>query len=239
MRNFIFLLLTSTLIFSCSYIGGERISGNGQKASQQRSVSNFTGVEASGPFDVLITQGDGFSVKVEGDQNLLEYVDIYEKNGTLYIDSRDRYQLDPRVGMTIFVTAPLYNHLEVAGSGSIRSQTKLHNASELNVHVGGSGAIVVDVDAPRINTHVAGSGNIRAKGTTKNFSAEIAGSGEIHAFDLLSENSKVEIAGSGDVELFASKTLDVSIAGSGDVQYKGGASVKQSVAGSGDIRKVD
>ncbi len=241
MRSLYFILLISMFFFaSCSYMGGERISGNGESATQQRSVSNFSGVEVSGPYNVFISQGDSYNVRIEGDENLLEYIEIKQNGDVLEISSRDGYNLNPRAPIKVYVTMPRIEQLDVAGSGSIVAQTKITNNTQLDINVGGSGDITLaEVDAPEIHSEIGGSGSIRLKGKTEKFSAEIAGSGEVHAFDLMSETTNVQIAGSGDAEVFASKKVEVSIAGSGDVQYKGNPSVKQSKAGSGDVRKVN
>ncbi len=235
-----FLLLSMFFSASCGYMGGERISGNGESATQQRSVSNFSGVEVSGPYNVFISQGDSYNVRIEGDENLLEYIEIEQNGDVLEISSRDGYNLNPRARIKVYVTTPRIEQLDVAGSGSIVAQTKITNNTQLDINIGGSGDVTIaEVDAPEIHSEIGGSGSIRLKGKTENFIAEIAGSGEVHAFDLLSETTKVQIAGSGDADVFASKKLEVSIAGYGDVQYKGNPSIRQSKSGSGDIRKVN
>jgi Protein of unknown function (DUF2807). len=67
----------------------------------------------------------------------------------------------------------------------------------------------------------------------------VSGSGDVHAYDLLSEDTKVRVTGSGDADVFASVSLDVSVAGSGDVRYKGNAKVSSNISGSGGVKKVD
>jgi hypothetical protein len=168
----------------------------------------------------------------------LKYIDTHTSGNTLSIGSQRGYNIKSRSGIKVYITAPKINDLQIAGSGSIKSSSKITNTSKIGIHVGGSGDVVLDVDAPQVEAEIGGSGSVTVKGRTRDFNAEVAGSGEVHGFDLLSENTSVEIAGSGDAEIFASKTLDISIAGSGDVRYKGTPTIKQSIAGSGDIRQV-
>jgi len=236
------LYLVSALLLlsaaSCSINGGKRITGNGSQSIDQRNFSNFDGIEISGPYDVILTQGPTFAVEVRGDENLLNYVTIENENGTLDISTKRGFNLKPRAGLEVYVTAPAIESMTINGSGSIKASTKI-KANNLKIRIGGSGDVnLSNIDAPRINSSVAGSGAVVLKGATENFEASIAGSGDVHAFGLMSENTAVEIAGSGNAEVFASKKLKVSIAGSGDVAYKGNpATVNQSKAGSGSVRK--
>ncbi|MFN2458170.1 MAG: head GIN domain-containing protein [Chitinophagaceae bacterium] len=236
MQRIIAILVLFSL--SCTYMGGRRVIGNGVFASKTHNVEGFNNITVSGPIDVFISQGNDFTVKVEGDENLLEYIEIEEHGDELEISPKDRYNLRPKAGIKVFVIAPVFDQLSVAGSGSIKSQTKITNSNKMQVNVGGSGDVLIEADAPTITTNIGGSGSISVKGNTRNFIVHIGGSGEINAFDLLSETTNVNIAGSGDAEISASKELHIKIAGSGDVAYKGNPVVKQNTVGSGNIRKV-
>jgi hypothetical protein len=219
-------------------MGGKRVTGNGVMSTQQRNLGDFNGVDVSGPVKVFISQNSVSSVKIEGDENLLEYIEIENNGDELDIRTRRGYNLRPRTGIKIYVTAPSFDELAVTGAGELKTQTKISSAKNMDIRVTGSGDMILNIDAPSINTNITGSGNIKINGGTRNFSTEVTGSGEVHAFDLLSESTDVEISGSGDVEVFASKQLKISISGSGDVKYKGNPSVNQSIHGSGNIRKI-
>jgi hypothetical protein len=226
-------------MFSCRFMGSERISGSGNSSTEDRNTGSFSGVETVGSMNVIVLQGASHAVRLEGDDNLLEYVETEVDGDVLEIRPRRGYNLRPRAGLKIYVTAPYFDKLSITGSGKITSQSKITSPRKMVVDITGSGDIEADVDAPEVNSEITGSGTIRLKGTTKRFTSEISGSGDTFAWDLLSEEAKVEIAGSGNVQLFASKNLNVEIAGSGDVQYKGNPSVSTSKAGSGTIKKVD
>ena len=240
MKPIAFLFLTSFLVFtSCSYIDGKRIKGNGMTSTQDRNVGIFTGVSAMGSMDVIVSPSATPSLKIEADQNLLEYIETRNNGGTVEIYTSEGYNLDPKSGIKIYATAPAFDELIVSGSGKIKSQGKIISNAELHAEVSGSGDIIMEVDAPKISTMISGSGSSNLKGTTKDLSVHISGSGDAHCYDLLSENTEIDIAGSGNAEVYASKTLDVDIAGAGDVRYKGNPSIKKNISGAGDIRKVD
>lgn len=240
MKLVVLLIIAIAVSFSsCHYIRDEEIDGNGISSTQERSLGDFHSIRAMGGMDVTVSQAPTSSLKIEADENLLEYIETRNDGGSIEIYTKDGFDLDPKFGIKIYATAPTFNDLEVSGSGKIKSTGKITSTSELNAEISGSGDILLEADAPKIRTKISGSGSSTLKGTTRDFSAHISGSGDVRCFELLSENTEIDIAGSGDAEVYASRTLDVDIAGAGDVRYKGNPSVKQNIAGSGNIKKVD
>jgi hypothetical protein len=73
MNKIFFLAGLVFVVSSCHYVNGRHVSGNGTISTEQRNVTGFTGVETHGSIDIIATQGN-FNIKVEIDQNLLQYV---------------------------------------------------------------------------------------------------------------------------------------------------------------------
>jgi hypothetical protein len=237
MRISLFIIAFFALT-GCRFLGGQRIYGNGSVTTKTESMDGITGVRVKGGLDVYITQGPGTSVKLEGDENLLEYIEVVKEGNIVEVSTREGYSLRPSKSLRVYVSAPILNEFYIDGSGDIRTQTPLKDSNSIRTEIHGSGDAYLDVDAPAVSASIAGSGTINLKGNTRTFSGSIAGSGDIKGFDLLSETTSVDIGGSGDAQVFASKQLNASITGAGDVQYKGNAAVRQSTHGSGSITKV-
>jgi hypothetical protein len=240
MRNISLAFVIFILAFgACKYVGGKRVTGNGNVTTQQRNISDFNAVEVQGSFDVYISQGPAHTVRVEAEENLMEYIEVEKDGDELEVHFKRNHNIRTKKPVKVYVTAPSFTHFTVSGSGNIISQTKITNPSQLDIDIAGSGDAKLEVDAPTINAEIGGSGSVLLRGNTRTFNGEIGGSGSLKAYDLLSETSDIDIAGSGDAEVFASKKLDVTVAGAGNVNYKGNPSISQSIAGSGNIKKVD
>jgi hypothetical protein len=239
--KYIFLLAIGiTLFFGCRYFGGKRIRGNGNLVTQERTVSGFEGIVNYGSFDVTLIPSSTTSVKVDAEENLQQYIEIYVDNNKLQIRSKDRYNLRPSRDMRITVSGPVFTSITTNGSGNIVGQGLLNtNNGNVSLSVAGSGNIDVQLNAPKVETEIAGSGNIKVQGTAKEFSGGIYGSGNIWAANLQSEDSKVQISGSGNVEVYATNKLDVEVMGSGEVKHRGNAQVSASISGSGSVKRMD
>jgi hypothetical protein len=240
MRNLLFVLLSvAFLAGSCRFVSGERVRGNGNLKTESRNETGFKGVEQHGSFDLFVSTGATTTVRIEGDENILPYIETYVDGDILKIDTKDGYWLSPKRQVKIFVTAPDYNRIKSYGSGNIIGENKIVSTSKLDLGVSGSADIKMEVDAPEIDADITGSGNLNLNGKTRIFHSSVSGSGNIRAYDLLSEETRVRVAGSGNADVYASVSLDVNVAGSGDVRYKGNGKVSSSIAGSGDVKKVD
>lgn len=235
----LFLSLTQVMLTSCN-IGNEQVKGNGNMRSEERTVTSFDEVEVHGDLDVFVSQGDFKPLKIEGDENLIPYIEIVEQGDKITLRTRDGYNLNPTKDIKIYVTAPGFKSFDVSGSCKITGQTAIDNKQNLSLGLSGASEISIELDAPEIRLNISGSGSATLKGETKEFRLEISGAGEAHCFNLLSENTFVDISGAGDAEVFASVKLDVEVSGAGNVKYKGKAkSVKQEVSGAGSVKNVD
>ena len=226
------------LMSSCHYVNGRHISGNGTPAAEQRNVTGFTGAETHGSIDIIASQGN-YNIKVETDQNLLQYIETNVENGRLIVRFKNGISLTHFNGAKVYVTAPELNAFETYGSGNINSQGKISGKNKIDVVISGSGDIQLDLDCPEVKTETHGSGNITLSGETKNLSCKTSGSGDVKAANLKAENVKTSIHGSGDNEVFASESLDVEISGSGDVHYRGEPKINTAVHGSGTVTKIN
>lgn len=239
MKQLLVLFLAISLFYACRYFEGERVRGNGNLITEERSESGFEGVESHGSFDVYISNSSDHSVKVEAEENLQQYIETYVEGGRLKIGNRRGYSVRPKRHIKIYVTGPSFSTLGTYGSGSITGQNTLSSAKKVNIDVAGSGNVEVEINAPSVSAEIAGSGNIRISGSAKDLKTGIYGSGSINAGELKTEEADVQIAGSGNVDVNANNKLNVKVAGSGEVRHKGGASVSKEIAGSGSVIKVD
>lgn len=239
MNRMITAVLLATVLFTAASCGWRSVRGNGNVVTENRNETNFDGVKTAGSFDLYITQGATYSVRIEAEENLLKYIITRVEGGELKVKVQNGVNLRPRRDMKVFVTAPVYKALGIAGSGNIVSESAIKSSNDMQFSIAGSGDIRIgDFDAPRLKVNISGSGSAAVAGTTRDAEFRIAGSGDIKCRELKAENTEVHIAGSGNVWTYCSQNLDVHIAGGGDVHYLGNpVNVKQKIAGSGSLIK--
>ncbi len=239
MKQLLLLIASSILFFSCDFIGGERMDGNGNLSTENRQVSDFKNIAASGPTDVVLTQSSDYKVVVRGDENLLPYVLTETDGNTLKIHIKKGYNLRSNKHFEVLVSAPLFTNVSSDGSGNITSENTLSNHDKMIFELSGSGNIEAKIDAPAVESHTSGSGDVSFNGKTNDADFSVSGSGDIKCFGLTADNASITINGSGNADVYATKQLNLHVNGSGDVRYKGGASVNSHINGSGSVSKAD
>ena len=239
--TFIFLLSALSLFsFSCDELTGQRVRGNGHIATREVNVTDFKNVDVSGAVDLHISQGDVQPVKIETDDNLMEYVEVKQEGQTIRIFSRKGYNLSPSHKIKIYLTTAAYGNIDLSGACDVTSEGKINNPDNISFQVSGAGDIKVDIHAPQVSAEVSGAGSVSMKGETKSFILDLTGAGKARCYDLQSENTKVDITGAGEAEVFASVKLDADISGAGSVRYKGGATGgTRQVSGAGSIKAAE
>ncbi len=228
--------IAAACFMSCNF-GGETIDGNGNRKSEIRHVGNTTKINAIGGMDVFVDTGAP-AIKVEGDENILPFIETKVNGDWLEIKTRDHINIHSSNPVKVYVTTPDISDLKVNGSGNITCNNKFSSSNNMSFSITGSGNITANVNSPAVNAGITGSGNMYIKGETRNADIHITGSGNYDSPDLKAENASVKILGSGDANLFADVNLEASIAGSGDIKYRGKAAVHKNIAGSGSVVKV-
>ncbi|MDP4148861.1 MAG: head GIN domain-containing protein [Bacteroidota bacterium] len=240
MRKYFWMLAVLPLFLgSCRHFWGKTVRGNGHIKTETRSVNSFKSVSASGATNVYISQGDEHSVKIEGDENLLPYIEVTQEGDRILVRDRPGFNLRSTGDIRVYVTAPVFNSIETSGACDIVAQNKITNPEELELKVSGVGDIKMELDAPKVRTDISGTGSVDLKGQTKDIEITLSGVGHAHCFDLLAENASVNISGAGSADIFASIKLDAEVSGVGSVNYKGNAQVSEHVSGAGSVSKVN
>ena len=237
----ILVMLTGALLVlsSCSNFMGKRVRGNGKMATETRTAGSFTGVKVSGAIDLYVRTDSVTAVRVDGDENLLKYVEVDLDGSMLRIRTKNGINLKPTRSIKVYVSAPEFTRLHASGACDIFTENKISSSSTLNVDLSGASDAKLEVNAPAVNVEVSGAGSVTLKGETRDFSVDGSGSTDIKCYELLAENTKVDISGAGNAEVFASVKLDVGVSGAADVKYKGNATVSQRVSGAGSVKKTD
>jgi hypothetical protein len=239
MRKLYFLaLIVFSGLMSCRFMG-KRIHGNGVIKTIEKPVSAFKQVDAGGNVKLIVTQGDLKPVKLEGDENLLSYIEVIQDGDRITIKTRDNVELDPSNELNVYVSSPSFTNIEVSGASDIVGANKITGTEDLSVQASGAGDIKMEVDVPKISAGISGTGNIALKGQTKDLEIDISGAGHANCYDLLTENTSVQISGVGSAQVYASVKLDAHVSGAGNIHYKGNASVSQEISGAGSVDKAD
>lgn len=232
-----FNIFTLLCIFTITLNAQSTIKGSGNVVTKSRTVSQFNQLSVSGHFNVTLNKGNGTSIEIKAEDNLIEHITSEVEDGKLKIKFEKNYRYRTNKSIDIVVNFESLNGISLSGSGEIIGNDTV-KAEDLKIALSGSGDIKLDLSAQDVVTSISGSGDIKLSGNTNTFTASISGSGDFDCESLTSNIATVKVSGSGDIKIRAEKEIHAKTSGSGDIYYYGHPSVvKAKSSGSGDIEK--
>jgi hypothetical protein len=222
------MLNSCEALFSC-------LEGNGVGSTEERGVSNFTGIYSTSDFDVEVIQSNETRIVVQADENLQQYIKTYVEAGDLFLETDNYRCLDSETRMQITIYCPFLETVVLSGSGDM--EVSGFNPEYFTVTLSGSGDIDFNniLVGKSIEVNIPGSGDIMLDGKSPQAYYYLSGSGDIDGSAMTTDYSKVVLSGSGDVEVFAYEELDVILSGSGNIYVYGGPVIQDRITGSGKI----
>jgi carbon monoxide dehydrogenase subunit G len=235
----LFSLVILVFASSCREIAGRRVRGSGHITTENRSASGFNSIDVSGAIDVFLKQDSATSVKVEADDNILEYIEVHTSGSTLEIYTDGNIRLKPSNKIKVYITNPEYKDMQVSGASSIRTENEISSAGEFTIDLSGASEGKLELNAPKVSVNVTGASKANLRGKTKDFEGGASGASEIRGFDLLTENAEVDANGASHIEVFASVKIAGQASGASSVNYKGNAQVSVDKSGASSVNKKD
>jgi hypothetical protein len=203
----------SARIFNFSVnFGG--VQGSGNVVNEKREAANFNAIEVGGIFEVEVVAQKEFSVEVEADDNLLQYIKTEVNGGTLEIRTEKR--ISPKGRIRVRISAPNIESLQVSGV----SKLSLANLKNDSLKVDASGASKIKVD-----------------GETRNLEVELSGASRLDAENLKSENVNVDGSGASSASVNVSGDLKADLSGASKVTYSGNPrNLEKSTSGASSVK---
>ncbi len=200
-------------IFNFSF--QSRIKGSGVIRTEERNASDFTGVDVGGVFQVEIIAGKDFSVAVEGDDNLLQYITTEVNGGVLHIETTER--INSESPLRILISAPDIESINASGASKI-SLAGVKNSS-------------LEIDT-------SGASKLKVEGETGDIRVEVSGASSIDAESLKAKTAEVEASGASSVRVFVTDRLVSDASGASKVSYTGNpSSVEKNTSGASSVQQ--
>ena len=183
--------------------------GSGNIATETRDVHDFDRAVISGTSKLLLTQGEGESLTITADDNLMSYIESEVRDGTLFLGNKEG----------ILPSQPIRFKLNV------KEIVMLDISGIVNVETG-------DIATQQLDIHVSGTSTLHmSKLETQELVINLNGSTKVE----LMESVDVTISGSNDAIVWATDFLNIEASGIGNVGYYGNPQVTQTGSGNTHI----
>lgn len=211
-------ILATILLIGCAQV---TITGSGNVVTQEEALSGFDKVDISQSFDVVITQGESFSVVIRVDDNLVEHLNVVKQGSTLKIGLKpNRNYIIRNATMEAEVTMPELVGLELSGN-SDANLSGFESTKSLAVDLSGNSDLLGDIQAGDSGFDVSGSSSVRLTGSAGDVTIDASGSSEVDLTDFPASDGTVDASGASTVIVNLSGRLNADASGSSNIYYLG------------------
>ncbi len=239
-----------------SILSGNRqttVKGSNTLITKELKAPAFEAIAASRGVEVIIDATD--RIIITANDNVMEYVAVEEKNGTLKIGIDDAVNV-----RNLDVTVQVPNNGKIASltasSGAeIRTETAL-KAKTMNVRLSSGASMdaalkaddctirlssgtelqaAVDFDTCDISLSSGSSAELSGKSAA--FAADLSSGSSLEAFGLVARTCNVEVSSGAEAEVTCTEKLTARASSGASVEYKGDCSVDKRVSSGGSVRK--
>lgn len=221
-----------------------------QVTKKPLELPEFKAIYNNSNYTVYLKQTNKQEVSVEALTEIYELTNIFVEDGILMINI-DRKPENPNKSiwakiddikvnptMKLYVSVKNVNELQVNGAGKIISENSLA-APTLNLSIGGSGSMDLDIKGDQVKAEVSGAGKMGIKGYASNLEGVVSGSGAINAFNCPLDKATIKVSGTGLAELNVTDTIVATVVGSGAVKHKGNTkNATKKIYGSGSVDRA-
>ncbi len=270
MKNFILASVVSMSLMSVSCYGNSNESikssndkTKGEKIEKEFNLSNFSKLDISSAFDVVVHKSDKYSVKITISTELEEDLVV-----TLFGDELDislnnslnkRHPMDailkaeismPNLegldlsGATTFTCDDTFkvNEFDCELSGASKISKLTVEANEADFDISGASKAYIYGGFNNVSIECSGASKLNIEGKTKLLSADCSGASSIDAYELIANEAEIEASGTSNVEISVIDVIrEIDASGLSGVKYKSSDNcriIEQEVSGMSKLTKT-
>lgn len=218
-KKLLALLFVSVLMSSCNVNMFNRVNGNRNVVTADRSTSQkFTKIKVSTGLDLYLSQGTKNKVTLEADENLHDIIITEVNDGVLKIYSeKNIWQAKAR---KVYVTVKNLEGLTATSGSDVYTEDVL-KVESIKISATSGADIRIALDADTVETSATSGSDIRISGTANNHTSRANSGASIEAYKLISKNATVNVSSGADINIYASESINAKASSGGDIDFKG------------------
>ena len=232
--KFLTVLFVTTLFSSCAVDMFNRVNGNKNVVTEDRSTKeSFTEIKVSNGLELHLYQGSKNKIIVDADENLQDIIITEVNNGVLEIYSEK--SIWRAKSKKIFVTIKNLESVTATSGADVYAKETI-KVDDIRVSSTSGADINISVDANTVETSSTSGSDIEISGVSNKHISSATSGASIDAYDLHSKIVIVKVTSGADINVYASESLDAKATSGGDIDFKGNPkNVNKKSSSGGDI----
>lgn len=215
LKSWMFLpVFTALLIFSC-----RRNRQDSPIIEKEITLTGFTKIYGGDRFNLIITKGDNFYIKVKGPSNDLNDVNVSVANNILDIQYSGFQNNRSRVD--VHITLPSLVSINLTGAATATVEGFQDNQHVTRAILSGNSRLVMDGTGTNLQVDITGSSRLDVAGTTSSLYGTLSGGAKLNAYELSSAEVDISALDRSEAYVKVNNTLFANASGGSRIYYKG------------------
>ncbi|MGI4863782.1 MAG: GIN domain-containing protein [Janthinobacterium lividum] len=196
--------------------------GTGRKTLN--SGSEFSEIEASGLFRVVVRQGDGFKAEAAARPGALDEVRLEVRGDRLLIRNRRNNGIlsvfgNNRSPILVTVTLPRLRRLEL--DAACQADVSGFRDEDLRVDVSSAASVRLNVNVPHLEVDLSSAAHAELNGTANELSVDGSSASSLDALGLRATKASLDLSSGSEAKVHATDELKVDLSSGSQVKYAG------------------
>lgn len=243
-KRFVLIMPMISLSILACQLGGlvpgsaKTVRGSGEIVEEIRAVSRVTGVNLATIGHLTIELGDTESLRIEAEDNLMEYIETEVRSGKLFIESQENVRLDSTKPVNYYLTVTGLDTIAISSVGNIQAPGM--EADRFSISISSTGNLDIDMlNADTLEVDISSTGNANiAGGQVRTQDIRINSTGNYTAPDMMSDDAEVRINSTGSATIWVLNHLKANLNSSGNLRYRGDPTVDASTTSTGNVIQI-
>lgn len=236
--HYIGLLL---LIITLSSWGTKKdVKGSGKIRKEQKEVAYFEGINVSSAIHVYLKQGDVQTVEIEGDDNIVPFIQAKVRDQVLYLSLEGPSNVNnfsPVLPMNVYVTLKKLREIEANAASKVEGQS-VFTVEKLELDITSAANLNLKVEGESIEMEVSAAAKATLEGNINNLEVDLSGASKLDASDLQALKADIETSGASSATLNVKDELQYDVSGASKLTYTGHPRIyKAEVSAAGKVNQ--
>lgn len=225
--------------------------------SDETNYGSFNALNIHGAVEVVISQGDKESVRIEGDEVGKSILVIKNDKKTLEVYTENKKNLKiSSFKLIVYITINNLTEIECSGASDLKSTGELNfdniklsfsgasdinltlNAQTIDLSISGASDAKLNVKAQTMNADIHGASDVILAGSVPTLELKSSGASDVKAEKLDVKDGNISCFGASVTKVRITDNINMDVSGASDLTIKGNPKIgTKSVTGASKVRQ--
>lgn len=231
------LILAAFAMSACQT--SQAASPEGTERGDPRKLGHFDKVSVSSALEVQLTQGTKQEIRLAGNPDLLDGLELETRGSTLYLRMRKDTRRTRHGTIRVNITMPSLVALSVAGASEVELKGFV-GQEKLSIDVSDASDLSGHIEGTQLDIQLSGASSLKLEGNASACGLDASGASNARLKALRCGDWAVQLSGASDAQIHALRSLGpVRLSGASDLNYAGQPKLSHvSISGAADLRSM-